>query len=456
MNEPRSINHVPAEEAPLSKESSQPHLRALAPTRREFPVTVTLEDQGTILLRFPRDDIGLDDRPITLGGLDFKPKDETHVTVIGFKFAKEMKKAVSDPAKAAELIALFDATNRVDPLTIEVDSASPIVHLARDITVNRKGGITEIEHHESLIVPVACPKIDSLLREISRITGTEIPGPYLHVTLYTHGAEQGIGVPTESVLETLKIGEIAAPEFDRMRTASRSTATEQPLTPHECGIALVQAITGADPVSDFETLATRPEVANHLRELLALKEIPQDPHHHPEGSVYVHTMRVLEEAARVSERLGLTGRDRETALLGALLHDIGKGVPGITTIHPNPDGTVRIRAHQHERAGVEPAHRILSELGLDRFAPGVLAVVEHHMTIPARYREVERGNMSLDRCIERTRAFIQSKIAGVEPEILHACMIADWRGRGLADSAGSRERFIDGFSELFRRATRST
>ncbi|MFM1849044.1 MAG: hypothetical protein RL417_2518 [Pseudomonadota bacterium] len=74
------------------------------------------------------------------------------------------------------------------------------------------------------------------------------------------------------------------------------------------------------------------------------------------------------------------------------------------------------------------------------------------MNVPGRYREVTRGNMPLERCIERTRTFIDRELSGVTPQILHTCMIADWLGRGLSDSLETRERFIAGFSDVFTRA----
>jgi len=248
------------------------------------------------------------------------------------------------------------------------------------------------------------------------------------------------------------MGEIPVPEFEALRGTAPGAARESPLAPHECGQELLRALVSPTPVEDFERLTLRPEVANALREILALKEVPQDPRHHPEGSAYIHTMRVVDEAARMCDTLNLTGRDREATILGALLHDIGKGVPGITVARKEPDGSVKVSAWRHESAGIEPAQHVLGELGLTGYEREVLAVVEHHMTIPARFREVERGNMSFTRCVERTRSFIESRLDGMNPDILLACMVADWRGRGLPDSVGQRESFINGFTELFNRA----
>ena len=446
------ISRTTETEAAIIGAATQPQLRALTPTEREIPVTATLSSRGTLLLQVPKSEFGVDERPITIGGVDFKPKEETHITLVGFKHSKEMETALKDPVKAREINALLEEINRAPGLTVSVDAATPILHLARDASVDRKGGGKELQHQESLIVPVMCPEVNALIQKVGSIIGKEIPSPYLHVTLYTHGADQGIGVQSESALETLKIGEIPVPQFEQLKGTAVVSLRESPLTPHECGQELMRALTGPAPVKAFERLLARPEFAQALREIVSLKEVPQDPRHHPEGSVYIHTMLVVEEAAKMCDVLKLTGRDREATILGALLHDIGKGVPGITVIRQQPDGSIQVSAHNHERAGVHPARALLTDLGLAQYSPEVLAVVEHHMNIPGRFREVQRGNMPHQRCVERTRSFLETNLDGINPDILLACMVADWRGRGLPDSAAEREEFISGFTEVFTRA----
>jgi tRNA nucleotidyltransferase (CCA-adding enzyme) len=72
----------------------------------------------------------------------------------------------------------------------------------------------------------------------------------------------------------------------------------------------------------FETLRTMGQLHEWFPEAAALIGIPQDPLHHPEGDVWIHTMMVLDEAAKhraqVSHPMGL--------MLAALTHDFGKVV----------------------------------------------------------------------------------------------------------------------------------
>ena len=107
----------------------------------------------------------------------------------------------------------------------------------------------------------------------------------------------------------------------------------------------------------------------------ALKGVPQSPTHHPEGSVFNHTMMVVDEAAKMA-----TAHDREgkvILMLAALFHDVGKLT---TTQISQKDGQERISAHGHEEAGVVLAKTALGMLGVSRSARNdVLRLVANHM-----------------------------------------------------------------------------
>jgi len=62
----------------------------------------------------------------------------------------------------------------------------------------------------------------------------------------------------------------------------------------------------------------------HFPEIAQLFGVPQDPEWHPEGDVGVHTMYVLDEAARIAARDGLEDDDRAVLLFAALAHDFAK------------------------------------------------------------------------------------------------------------------------------------
>src|SRR6187402_1676966 len=71
-------------------------------------------------------------------------------------------------------------------------------------------------------------------------------------------------------------------------------------------------------------------------ELAILASIPQDPNHHPEGSVWEHTMMVVDEAVLISRREQLSAFDHAILFLAALCHDMGKA----TNTQVQPDGKI--------------------------------------------------------------------------------------------------------------------
>ncbi len=91
--------------------------------------------------------------------------------------------------------------------------------------------------------------------------------------------------------------------------------------------------------------------------LETLKEVPQDPTHHGEGDVFVHTKFVGEALVGSARWQTLAPEDREELFLAALLHDIGKA--GSTK--RDLDG--RLTSPGHSRRGARQARRLLWEAG---------------------------------------------------------------------------------------------
>jgi tRNA nucleotidyltransferase (CCA-adding enzyme) len=150
-------------------------------------------------------------------------------------------------------------------------------------------------------------------------------------------------------------------------------------------------------------------------ELLPLEATPQDPEWHPEGDVWVHTLLVVDEAARM-----IAGLDAPRALavmLGALCHDLGK--PPTTRFE---DG--RIRSRGHEEAGIPPTLALLdrwnvhSYLGYD-VRSQVVALVAQHLKPGQLYDERERVSDGAIRRLARK----------CEPLLLYYVAKADCLGR---------------------------
>ncbi len=98
----------------------------------------------------------------------------------------------------------------------------------------------------------------------------------------------------------------------------------------------------------------------------------QDPEHHAEGDVWLHTRMVCEALVNLPEWRALAPEDREIVFAGALLHDIAK--PATTTVE---DG--RIRHPGHSVRGAHMTRRLLWEAGVP-FArrEQVVTLVRHH------------------------------------------------------------------------------
>ncbi len=116
----------------------------------------------------------------------------------------------------------------------------------------------------------------------------------------------------------------------------------------------------------------------HFPEIQCLVGVPQDPEWHPEGDVGVHTMLVLNEAARIAARDGVEGDDRAVLLFAALAHDFAK--PSTTELRER-DGRRRWTSWGHEPAGGPMARAFLARIGIkstiiDQVAP----LVENHLT----------------------------------------------------------------------------
>ncbi|MCX7772410.1 MAG: HD domain-containing protein [Clostridia bacterium] len=102
-----------------------------------------------------------------------------------------------------------------------------------------------------------------------------------------------------------------------------------------------------------------------------LKKVDQSPKHHPEGSVWNHTMLVLDHAAEVKGQSG----DQRVFMWAALLHDTGKAT---TTRLRNG----RITSYDHDKAGEKLAREFLECFTDDSaFVTKVSRLVRWHMQI---------------------------------------------------------------------------
>lgn len=96
----------------------------------------------------------------------------------------------------------------------------------------------------------------------------------------------------------------------------------------------------------------------HFPWVQALRGCPQDPIHHAEGNVWIHTGMVLEALAADTRFADYSGAERDVLWAAAVLHDVAK--PETTEVRA--DG--RVTAKGHSARGALRARRILWELGM--------------------------------------------------------------------------------------------
>lgn len=102
-----------------------------------------------------------------------------------------------------------------------------------------------------------------------------------------------------------------------------------------------------------------------------LMKVPQSPKHHPEGSVWKHTMLVLDNAG---ERKHLS-QNPKVLMWSALLHDLGKAPATRIT-------KGKITSYDHDKLGERLSVEFLKEFnGDDEFINRVSKMVRWHMQI---------------------------------------------------------------------------
>jgi len=90
-------------------------------------------------------------------------------------------------------------------------------------------------------------------------------------------------------------------------------------------------------------------------ELVELNKTEQEPKWHPEGNVWIHTLMVVDEAAKIAYREELDHDESMILLLSALCHDLGK-----PEVSEYKDG--KIISYGHEKAGEEPSKKFLKKI----------------------------------------------------------------------------------------------
>lgn len=158
----------------------------------------------------------------------------------------------------------------------------------------------------------------------------------------------------------------------------------------------------------FEELRKMGQLSVWFPELEALIGIGQNATYHPEGDVWIHTMQVLDETARMRD----VACHPLWLMLAALCHDLGKVV---TTEERNG----ALHAYGHEAEGLPLAKALLGRLTREvRLRRYVLNMTKLHMEPNGKVR-----------CGAGTKSFMRMFDRSVCPEDLVLLAKADHMGR---------------------------
>lgn len=147
-------------------------------------------------------------RGIRLDGIDFAPKPELHVTLIGSRLGRELH-AVLGPAflrrQLGRALAAHDWRF----------TRSGRLLLLTQQTGNGGGTATGATRRSAVIELIDLPAMRPFHEALGRLLGRQLPVPPPHVTLYTAGDPRGIGLARRSRLRAITVRELPLAAISR-------------------------------------------------------------------------------------------------------------------------------------------------------------------------------------------------------------------------------------------------
>jgi len=141
-----------------------------------------------------------------------------------------------------------------------------------------------------------------------------------------------------------------------------------------------------------------------------LKEVPQNPKFHSEGDVFIHTMMVIDEGAKIKGK----STNKRSLMWALLLHDLGK----------KPTTKLRkgkLTSYDHDIVGADMAREFLTYFNEDEsFITKVTSLVRWHMQSLFVTKNLKFQNIS-------------SMLEEVDANEISLIALSDRLGRGSLD-----------------------
>lgn len=165
-------------------------------------------EERTLVLPIPPEVWAPPLAPIELDGREFAPKDELHLTVVGRELGRQVHETLGERFRDTAVRAAFEAQ------PWRMSRTGECLRIGKQVPSNLTGRTHEVG---SIIELVTLPAMARFYRALGDLLGRKLPVPPPHVTLYVHGSEEGIGIPTKAKLRawtrrSVRPDELAAAE----------------------------------------------------------------------------------------------------------------------------------------------------------------------------------------------------------------------------------------------------
>lgn len=203
-----------------------------------------------------------------------------------------------------------------------------------------------------------------------------------------------------------RFGFTLAPETLALMQEMVGNGEVDALVPERVWAEMHKALKTDAPQIFFQVLRDCGALARILPEIDELFGVPQTAKYHPEIDTGIHTLMVIEQAAKLT--------DDTLVRFASLVHDLGKAVTPVDIL-PSHRG--------HEKGGLPIIKNLCERLRIPKkFQVLALAVAEYHLHM---HKMFELRAQTILNMLEKTRSLMDDQRA----QQVALCCIADARGR---------------------------